>query len=89
MYNSLMNEQLMTAEEFISYAREYLFGEDSECLFERIAEHNSEVAAFGDAGPGSGYRLRQSIDEYNRIADRYEKLTGDKVQFRPMIRAPR
>lgn len=84
-----MNEQLMTRAEFISYAHEVLFGESSEGLFEQVAEHNSEVAMFGDAGPGSGYRLRKSIAEYNSIANRYEQLTGIKVQVRPMLRAPR
>ena len=79
----------MTRDEFVSYAYEILFGEGAEPLFEQIAEFNSEVAMFGDAGPGAGCRLRQSIDEYNRIARQYERLTGTRVPALPGMRAPR
>lgn len=73
---------LMTAEQFISYAEETLFGEGSECLFESIAEISNEIAMFGDSGPGSLYRLRQRVQEYNSIGARWSKLTGK--HFRPV-----
>lgn len=79
----------MTADEFISYAYEVLFGEGVEPLLEQIAEYNSEVAMFGDAGPGMGLRLGLAITEYNRIARRYEYLTGSKVPALPYMRSPR
>ena len=68
-------EGAMTKEKFLSYAAEAL-GEGAECLFERIAECQSEINMFGDSGPGSMYRLRQSVDEYNQIGRRYAELTG-------------
>lgn len=75
-----MNEPLMTAKQFISYAEEMLFGEGTECLHERIAEVQGEINMFGDSGPGSMLRLRESVTLYNNVAARYEQLTGAKVQ---------
>lgn len=83
-----MVKELMTRDEFISYAYEVLYGEGSECLFDSIAEYNNEVAMFGDAGPGHGYRLRQQIAEYNSIGARYSSLTGQPFQ-RLALRLPR
>lgn len=73
-------KELMTAAEFIEYAAEVL--NDEESLYERIAEVRSEVAMFGDAGPGACYRIIQSIRERNQIADRYQQLTG--IEVKPM-----
>ncbi len=70
---------LMTADEFVAYAHDVLFGEATEPLFEQISQYEGEVAMFGDAGPGAGLQLRQSIEEYDKIARRYEKLTGELV----------
>ena len=68
----------MTREEFIVYAEELLFGEGSECLFERIAEIKSEIAMFGDSGPGSIYHLREDVAQYNRVGATWSRLTGRK-----------
>ena len=67
---------LMTKHQFIVYAEEVLFGEGVECLYERIAEIRGEIARFGDAGPGSLYRLSKDIQSYNRIGERWAALTG-------------
>lgn len=70
----------MTRDEFIAYASEYLFGEASHSLCEMIAEMQNEINMFGDSGPGSALRLREILDDYNKIANQYERLTGRKVQ---------
>lgn len=69
---------LMTADEFVKYANDVLFGDGAECLFESIAEAKSEIARFGDAGPGRLHSLRQSVREYNSIGARWSKLTGSR-----------
>ena len=79
---------LMTREEFIVYAEDLLFGEGSEGLFETIAEIKSEIAMFGDSGPGSIYRLREEVARYNNIGATWSRLTGRK--FNPVaIPCPR
>jgi hypothetical protein len=84
----MTTEQTMSRDEFLAYAEEVLFGEGAECLYEAVAEHNGEVAMFGDAGPGSGYRLRQSIAEFNSIARQYARLTGRRTPPAPTLRSP-
>jgi hypothetical protein len=83
-----MTAESMSEAEFLTYAREVLFGDSLECLCESIAEHNSEVAMFGDAGPGSGYRLHRSIAEYNAIARQYTRITNCFVPRLPGLRSP-
>ena len=68
----------MSAAEFIDYAHDYLY-EGSECLFDNITQCASEIAMFGDSGPGSMLRLGEQVGEYNRVADRYTALTGNVV----------
>jgi hypothetical protein len=68
--------QTMTKNEFIQYAHDALSPEGLEGLFEQIAEFNSEVAMFGDGGPGSLYRIRASIADVYRIERQLARLTG-------------
>lgn len=70
----------MTKDDFIAYAAEYLFGEGCEGLYENISQCQSEINAFGDSGPGSMLVLREQIEDFNKIADRYTQLTGRDVQ---------
>lgn len=74
----------MSRDEFVSYAHEYLFGEGVEGLYENISQCASEIAAYGDSGPGSMLCLGEQIAEFNRVADRYTQLTGHAVQ-RPRL----
>jgi hypothetical protein len=72
--------KLMTAEEFIEHAeREIYSGEFDEMIGEAIAQAKSEVAMFGDAGPGQIKNIRESIAEYNCMLSRYNKLTGNTL----------
>jgi hypothetical protein len=81
-------KELMTREEFIEYAHEALFGEGFESLCESVAEHNGEVAMFGDAGPGSALQLLKRLAEYRSIARQYERLTGIQAPPPPSLRSP-
>lgn len=73
----------MDAIDFIHYSATYLY-EGCEGLFENISQCASEIAMFGDSGPGSMLRLREQIDAFNKIADRYTEITGAPVQ-RPRL----
>lgn len=79
---------LMTKDEFIRYAESYLDQDHMESLHERIAEIRSEIAMYGDSGPGSIYRLRQEQRQYARIAATYERLTGRTLPKFPAIPVP-
>lgn len=79
---------LMTKDEFIAYAETYMDPDHLEALHERIAEIRSEIAMFGDSGPGSIYRLRQEQRQYARIATTYERLTGRTLPKFPAIPVP-
>lgn len=81
-------DQAMTRDEFIAYAAEALSPEALECVYEQIAEHNNEVAMFGDAGPGVGLVLHARCAEIRGIARRYEQLTGIHVPLFFRIRSP-
>jgi hypothetical protein len=65
----------MTAADFIIYADEYLDAV-GEGIAETSSECASEIAMFGDSGPGSMLRLSESIAEFNKVADRFTQLTG-------------
>jgi hypothetical protein len=67
---------LMTREEFIRYAHEALSPEAMESLYETIAEHNGEVAAFGDSWPGAMIRIQGAIKEMNSIERQLARLEG-------------
>lgn len=73
----------MSVTDFINYAYDYLY-EGSEGLYENISQCASEIAMFGDSGPGSMLRLQEHIAEYNKVADRYTELTGNVV-IRPSL----
>lgn len=75
--------EAMTDAQFVAYADDYLFGEGSEVLYEQIAEAQSEIAMFGDSGPGTGIHIRESIAEWNKIANRLQAITGRVIQHRP------
>lgn len=66
----------MTAEQFCAYARERLSPDALADLRESIAEHNGEVAAFGDAGPGSFARLAGEVRSLMRIERQLARLEG-------------
>jgi hypothetical protein len=67
---------LMTKDEFIAYAREALSDEALESLYERISEHNGEVARFGDSWPGALVQIHSSIADVRRIERQLARLEG-------------
>jgi len=74
---------LMTQAEFVAYAHDCL--SDLECLYDTIAEHNSEVAAFGDSWPGALVRIHKGIREVKRLERclaRIERREPRDFQFR-------
>lgn len=76
--------RLMTEKEFIAYAHEALSDEALECLYERISEHNGEVARFGDSWPGALVQLHSSISNVKaleRQLARLERRTERNFQF--------
>jgi len=68
--------QLMTKDEFIAYAHEALSDEVLEPLYDLIAEHNGEVAHFGDSWPGAIVRLHATISEVKAIERQLARLEG-------------
>jgi len=82
-------KELMTRGEFIAYAREVLHPESLECLYERISEHNGEVAAFGDSWPGALPQLHESVGRVKSIEARLAQLEGREPRdFRFRIMHP-
>lgn len=77
----------MTREQFIAYAHEVTSPEALESLYERIAEHNNEVAMFGDSGPGRLRSLHESISEVKKIEATLARL--EKREPRNFYFAPR
>lgn len=73
----------MSDDEFVAYAREYLFGEGIVALYEQIGEVQNEMNMFGDSGPGTSLRISESIAEFNKIADSLQAITGEPVRNRP------
>lgn len=70
----------MNFDEFVAYAEEALFGESTEYIYETISQCQSEINLYGDSGPGTMLRLSEIVADFNRVADRYTKLTGQIVQ---------
>lgn len=82
--------QLMTKHQFIRYAHEALSHEVLEPLYERISEHNGEVARFGDSWPGALVGIHRSIAEIRGIERQLARLEGRaERQFRFDVRSPR
>lgn len=78
---------VMTQDEFVKYARSALSGDALEGLYDVIAEHNGEVAAFGDSWPGALYNIRAQIAEVQSIERqlaRIEKREPCDFKFRVM-----
>lgn len=69
-------KELMTREEFITYAHEALDGDALEGLYETISEHNGEVARFGDSWPGALISIHRSIAEVKNIERQLARLEG-------------
>ena len=83
-------DTLMTREQFLQYAGEVTDGEAVECLHELIAEHNNEVAAFGDSWPGAMVSIRNNIDRLNAIERQAARLEGREPRnFRFNVNSPR
>jgi len=83
-------KELMTRKEFIAYAHEVLDPEALECLYERISEHNGEVAAFGDSWPGALVQIHDSVGRVKSIEARLAQLEGRAPRdFRFRICSPR
>lgn len=77
----------MTQDEFVKYARNALSGDALEGLYDVIAEHNGEVAAFGDSWPGALYNIHAQIAEVKSIERqlaRIEKREPGDFKFRVM-----
>lgn len=80
---------LMTKEQFIAYAHEALSPEALEPLYERIAEHNGEVARFGDSWPGALVQIHSSISEVRSIERQLARLEGRAERDFPFnVRSP-
>ena len=81
---------LMTRNEFIRYAHDALSQDAFEHLYERIGEHNSEVAAFGDSWPGALVEIHARIAEIRSIERQLARLEGREVRnFRFAVQSPR
>jgi hypothetical protein len=66
----------VTKAEFLAYAEEALGPESMECLYEQMAQYESECALYGDAGVGMGLHLQESIAKARKIDAQYTRLTG-------------
>jgi len=79
----------MTKEEFISYAHELLSDDALEPLYDQIAEHNSEVARFGDSWPGALVLIQASVQQVLSIERQLARLEGREVRdFHFRVRCP-
>ena len=82
-------QQLMTECQFIRYAHEALSGEALESLYETIAEHNGEVAAFGDSWPGALVSIHSRIADVRSIERQLARLERRaQREFRFTVRHP-
>lgn len=82
-------KESMTRLEFIRYAHEALDPENMEGLYERISEHNGEVARFGDSWPGAMIQLHSSIAWVKGIERQLARLEGrPERDFRFSVRCP-
>lgn len=79
--------RLMTREQFIAYAHEVL--SDLEPLYETIAEHNGEVARFGDSRPGALVQIHRRVAEVRSIERQLARLEGrEPRQFHFRVSSP-
>lgn len=80
----------MTRNAFIRYAHRVLSQDALEPLYERIGEHNSEVAGFGDSWPGAMVEIHASIAEVHSIERQLARLEGRAVRdFQFRVSSPR
>lgn len=80
----------MTRKQFLRYAHELTSWEAMECLHERIAEHNNEVAAFGDSWPGALFHIHNAINRINAVERQAARLEGREPRsFRFNVSSPR
>lgn len=81
---------LMTRDQFIAYAHQALSPDVLEPLYERISEHNGEVAQFGDSWPGALVQIHNSIAEIRKIERQLARLERRAPrEFRFSVSAPR
>lgn len=81
--------QSMTKDQFIAYAHEALSGDVLEPLYEKISEHNGEVAAFGDSWPGALVSIHASISQVKGIERQLARLERRPVRdFHFYVRSP-
>jgi hypothetical protein len=82
--------QTMTRDQFIAYAHEVTSGEALEPLYEQLAEHEGEIARFGDAGPGRTTLLLEACREVRAIERQLARLERRQERdFRLAVRSPR
>jgi hypothetical protein len=80
----------MNREQFIRYAREALSPDVLAGLYERISEHNGEVAQFGDSWPGALVSLRSQIDHVHAIERQLARLEAREPRcFHFRVQSPR
>jgi len=83
-------KELMTRQEFIRYAHEALDADALEGLYERISEHNGEVARFGDSWPGALVQIHSSIAWVKGIERQLARLENrPERNFRFCVSSPR
>ena len=82
--------KLMTRDEFIAYAHGLLDPEGMECLYDTIAQHNSEVAAFGDSWPGALVKINEDVQLCNNVERQLARLEQRQPRdFHFSVRWPR
>lgn len=82
-------KERMTRTEFIAYAHEALDADALEGLYERIMEHNGEVARFGDSWPGALIQIHSSIAWVKGIERQLARLENrPERDFRFSVRCP-
>jgi hypothetical protein len=80
----------MNQHQFIQMIQSEDFSQHMEALYERCAEIEGEIARFGDSGPGSLFRLRQSLDQVKKQKAQYERLSGCTFPYQiPSLPHPR
>lgn len=80
----------MTDKEFAAYAHEALSEEALECLYDTIAEHNGEVARFGDSWPGALVRIHANVAEVHAIERQLARIERRAPrEYRFNVRSPR
>lgn len=79
----------MNAQQFITYAHGALSDQALEPLYERISEHNGEVARFGDSWPGALLQINSCISTVRKIEAQLARLEGRAArEFRFSVSSP-